>query len=200
MVELWGYSKCQEFDLLSDFLKLCSSDYGAKCNSTTADCGELLLDDEAACPPDSVPKDPSVPRSPCECAPARCMQPVCRFGSSRELRRTGTKKPGDCCDVYECVQPKGNLFHLQNCWTGSLFPSEPHDEHQWSAAGYYSELCAYCDRERPVRPSPSWEIELKIQIRCFRPSWWGREDRGPELCRHRVVSSVNLCNRKSLSQ
>ena len=98
----------------------CFSDYGAKCNTTTAHCGEILLDDEAQCPPDSVPRDRSVPGSPCECAPARCIQPVCRFGSTRELRRTGTNTPGDCCDVYECVQPKGNLFR----WTGTLFRSD----------------------------------------------------------------------------
>lgn len=109
--ELWGYHKCQEFlDLLSDFGKLCFSDYAAKCNTTTGDCGEVLLDDETPCPPDSVPSDPSVPGSPCECTPARCIQPVCRFGSTSELRRMGTKTPGDCCDVYECVQPKGNLY------------------------------------------------------------------------------------------
>ncbi|PSN44046.1 hypothetical protein C0J52_26083 [Blattella germanica] len=38
--------------------------------------------------------------------PLRCVQPVCRFGSTRHLRRTGTNTPGNCCDVYECVQPK----------------------------------------------------------------------------------------------
>lgn len=83
-------------------------EYGARCNDTTSDCDELLSDDEAVCPPDSVPSNPSVPRSPCECAPARCVQPLCRFGSTRELQRTGTNTPGYCCDVYECVQPKGN--------------------------------------------------------------------------------------------
>ncbi|XP_021928456.1 cysteine-rich motor neuron 1 protein-like isoform X3 [Zootermopsis nevadensis] len=80
-------------------------DYGAKCNST-ADCAELLMDDEALCPPDSAPSDPSVPGNRCQCAPARCVQPLCRFGATRVLLRTGTTTPGDCCDVYECVQPK----------------------------------------------------------------------------------------------
>ena len=117
--------RCDVFrNLLNDFGKLCFSDYGAKCNTTTAHCGEILLDDEAPCPPDSVARDPSVPGSPCECAPARCIQPVCRFGSTRKLRRTGTKRPGDCCDVYECVLPKGNLFHFCNCWTGTLFRND----------------------------------------------------------------------------
>lgn len=85
----------------------CFPDYGAKCNST-ADCAELLMDDEALCPPDSAPSDPSVPGNRCQCAPARCVQPLCRFGATRVLLRTGTTTPGDCCDVYECVQPKGN--------------------------------------------------------------------------------------------
>jgi hypothetical protein len=89
------------------WLANCFPETGAKCNGTTSLCGGLLANDEVPCPPDSVPKDPSVPGSPCECAPAACRQPVCRFGSTRELRRTGTKLPGDCCDVYECVQPKG---------------------------------------------------------------------------------------------
>lgn len=93
----------------------CSPDPGAKCNGTATLCGERLANDEAPCPPDSVPSDPSVPGSPCECAPARCREPVCRFGSTRELRRTGTNLPGDCCDVYECVLPKGNPLQFQNC-------------------------------------------------------------------------------------
>lgn len=93
-------------------------DPGTKCNGTATVCGVLLANDEAPCPPDSVPSDPSVPGSPCECAPAHCRQPVCRFGSTRELRRTGTKLPGDCCDVYECVQPKD-----KNC-SGVTCPEE----------------------------------------------------------------------------
>lgn len=92
-----------------------ATDYAAKCNTTTGDCGEVLLDDETPCPPDSVPSDPSVPGSPCECTPARCIQPVCRFGSTSELRRMGTKTPGDCCDVYECVQPKDKSCSNVTC-------------------------------------------------------------------------------------
>ncbi|KAJ9586287.1 hypothetical protein L9F63_020069, partial [Diploptera punctata] len=76
------------------------------CSSTTGDCESLLTEDEAPCPPDSTPSDPTVPGSLCMCLPSRCVQPVCRFGSTRHLRRTGTNTPGNCCDIYECVQPK----------------------------------------------------------------------------------------------
>ncbi|XP_069696769.1 cysteine-rich motor neuron 1 protein-like [Periplaneta americana] len=78
----------------------------SSCNGTSGECEGLLSDDEAPCPPDSVSSDPSVPGSACVCAPARCVQPVCRFGTTRQLRRTGTNSPGNCCDVYECEQPR----------------------------------------------------------------------------------------------
>ncbi|GLG92639.1 Cysteine-rich motor neuron 1 protein [Gryllus bimaculatus] len=42
----------------------------------------------------------------CACAPGRCVTPVCRNGSRRELKQRGSGVPGDCCDVYECVPPR----------------------------------------------------------------------------------------------
>lgn len=150
----------------------CFSDHGAKCNTTTGECSDMLLDDEAPCPPDSVPSDPSVPGSPCQCAPARCVQPVCRFGSTRELRRMGTKTPGDCCDVFECVQPKGNVFHFQNCWTGTVFPSESHDDRPGPTAVYFSELVRIAMGK--VRKAPSVVMKFAVEnsnilLSCVKP-------------------------------
>ncbi|XP_068084832.1 cysteine-rich motor neuron 1 protein [Anabrus simplex] len=77
-------------------------------NCTMGACDDLD-EDEPPCPPDSTP-DLATPGSPCICKLSRCVQPICRHGTHRVLKQKGSNKPGDCCDIYECVSPKE-----QNC-------------------------------------------------------------------------------------
>ncbi|KAK6623652.1 hypothetical protein RUM43_009504 [Polyplax serrata] len=77
---------------------------GSSGNCSNGNCDDS--DDEDKCPPDSS-LDPA--DGICRCMLRHCFRPICRPPLQSVLRRNGKKEPGDCCDVYECVSPQGQI-------------------------------------------------------------------------------------------
>lgn len=77
-----------------------------------ASCDNIL----PSCPVDSMPRYGAVPAGKCcagpgscLCDPFRCQVPRCDAASHElVLRRKATGRPGECCDIYECVYAGAN--------------------------------------------------------------------------------------------
>jgi hypothetical protein len=85
------------------------------------------------CPEDSVPLSRPPPRNiccpteaKCQCNFEKCHELVlqCEPGQDRFLLKKGTNQPGDCCDHFECREPR---LHCDNVKCGSA--QEIHEEY-----------------------------------------------------------------------